>query len=225
MVEHLLGQYYFTLNRCGWRSSALIRNNLSGPEWLSLRGFGGSVSLVLFEDSDPIQSVEFNFNLPTSLNISPPQMFFHVKETTYACSQPFSKELYAKNTGDLPLEVRSIEVSGTECVVDGFMVHTCKGFSLEPGQSTKLLISYQPDFSAAMVHRDLELALATGILVIPMKATLPVHMLNLCKKSVFWMWLKKLYCNSSFCFFIVSHILFHFSPSNGLGLPRLLLQE
>ncbi|XP_007047203.2 PREDICTED: uncharacterized protein LOC18611094 isoform X1 [Theobroma cacao] len=179
-------------NRCGWRSSALIRNNLSGVEWLSLRGFGGSISLVLFEGSEPIRSVEFNLNLPTSLNISPPQMFFHIEETTYACSQPFLKELYARNTGDLPLEVRSIEVSGTECVLDGFMVHTCKGFSLEPGESTKLLISYQPDFTAVMVHRELELALATDILVIPMKATLPVHMLNLCKKSVFWMRLKKL---------------------------------
>ncbi|XVE82763.1 hypothetical protein DITRI_Ditri16bG0031800 [Diplodiscus trichospermus] len=179
-------------DRCGWISSALIRNNLSGVEWLSLRGFGGSVSLVLFEGSDPIQSVEFNLNLPTSLNISPPEMFFRMEETTYACSLLFSKEVYAKNTGDLPLEVRSIEISGTECVVDGFMVHNCKGFSLEPGGSTKLLISYQPDFSAAMVRRDLELALATGILVIPMKATLPVHMLNLCNKSAFWMRLKKL---------------------------------
>ncbi|XVE87158.1 hypothetical protein DITRI_Ditri18aG0093800 [Diplodiscus trichospermus] len=179
-------------NRCGWRSSALIRNNLSGVEWLTLRGFGGSVSLVLFDGSEPIQNVEFNLDLPTSLNISPPKMFFHLEETTYACSQPFSKELHAKNTGDLPLEVRSIEVSGTKCVVDGFTVHSCKGFSLEPGESTKLLISYQPDFSAAVVHRDLELALATGILVIPMKATLPVHMLHLCKNSVFWMRLKKL---------------------------------
>ncbi|XVF17718.1 hypothetical protein REPUB_Repub10bG0147800 [Reevesia pubescens] len=177
---------------CRWRSSALIRNNLSGVEWLSLKGFGGSVSLVLFEGSEPIHSVEFNLNLPNSLNVSPPQMFFHMEETTYACSLPFSKELYAKNTGDLPLEVKSIEISGTECVVDGFKVHSCKSFSLEPGESTKLLISYQPDFSAAMVHRDLELAMATGILVIPMKATLPVHMLNLCKKSVFWMRLKKL---------------------------------
>ncbi|OMO84185.1 hypothetical protein COLO4_22183 [Corchorus olitorius] len=178
-------------NRCGWTSSALIRNNLSGVEWLSLRGFGGSVSLVLFEGSQPIRSVEFDLNLPTSLNISP-QMLFNMEETNHACSQPFSKELYAKNTGDLPLEVKSIEVSGRRCVLDGFMVHGCKGFSLEPGESTKLLISYQPDFSAGMVHRDLELALATGILVIPMKATLPVDMINLCKKSVFWMRLKEL---------------------------------
>lgn len=178
-------------NRCGWRSSALIRNNLSGVEWLSLRGFGGSLSLVLLEGSEPIQSVEFNLNLSIPLNIAPPDILVHKEDTINACSQPLSKELYAKNTGDLPLEVRKIEVSGTECGMDGFMVHTCKGFALEPGESTKLLISYQSDFSAAMVHRDLELDLATGILVIPMKACLPLHMLNICNKSVFWMRVKK----------------------------------
>lgn len=179
------------LNRCGWRSSALVRNNLSGVEWLSLRGFGGSLSLVLLEGSEPVQSVEFNLNLPIPLNISPPDTLVHMEEMIYACSQPLSKELSAKNTGDLPLEVRKIEVSGTECGKDGFMVHTCKGFALEPGESTKLLISYQYDFSAAMVHRDLELALDTGILVIPMKASLPLYMFNICKKSVFWMRVKK----------------------------------
>ncbi|XP_059457021.1 uncharacterized protein LOC132186919 isoform X2 [Corylus avellana] len=179
------------LNRCGWRSSALVRNNLSGVEWLSLRGFGGSLSLLLLEGSEPVQSVEFNLNLPIPLNISPPDTLVHMEEMIYACSQPLSKELSAKNTGDLPLEVRKIEVSGTECGKDGFMVHTCKGFALEPGESTKLLISYQYDFSAAMVHSDLELALDTGILVIPMKASLPLYMFNICKKSVFWMRVKK----------------------------------
>jgi hypothetical protein len=179
------------LNRCGWRSSALVRNNLSGVEWLSLRGFGGSLSLVLLEGSEPVQSVEFNLNLPIPLNISPPDTLVHMEEMIYACSQPLSKEISAKNTGDLPLEVRKIEVSGTECGKDGFMVHTCKGFALEPGESTKFLISYQYDFSAAMVHRDLELALDTGILVIPMKASLPLYMRNICKKSVFWMRVKK----------------------------------
>ncbi|KAE8694037.1 hypothetical protein F3Y22_tig00110788pilonHSYRG00312 [Hibiscus syriacus] len=204
-------------NRCGWTSSALIRNNLSGVEWLSLRGYGGSIALVLFEGSAPIESVEFNLSLPTSLNISSPQMFFHIEETTYACSRPLSKELYAKNTGDLPLEVRSIEVSGTEGVVDGFTVHSCKGFFLEPGESTKLLISYQPDFSAALVHRDLELASATGIFVIPMKATLPLHMLNLCRKSVFWMRLKRLCCAIlvSASLFLIFCFIFHQAMTMG----------
>lgn len=180
--------FFHPSNRCGWRSSALIRNNLSGVEWLSLRGFGGSLSLVLLEGSKPVQSLEFNVNLPLPLNISPSD---NAKDTTSACSQPLSKELYAKNTGDLPLEVRKIEISGTDCGLDGFVVHSCKSFALEPGESTKLRISYQTDFSAAIVHRDLELGLATGILVIPMKVSLPVYMLNLCKKSIFWMRVKK----------------------------------
>ncbi|XP_062002778.1 uncharacterized protein LOC133720463 [Rosa rugosa] len=178
-------------NRCEWRSSALIRNNLSGVEWLPLRGIGGSLSLLLLEESQPIQSVEFNLSLPIPLNISSPDMLLHVEDTTRSCLQPLSKELYAKNTGDLPLEVTRIKVSGKECRMDGFMVQPCKGFSLQPGESAKLLISYQTDFSAPLVQRDLELALATGILVIPMKANLPLYMLNTCRKSVFWTLIKK----------------------------------
>ncbi|KAJ4965517.1 hypothetical protein NE237_017366 [Protea cynaroides] len=174
-------------SRCGWRSSALIRNNLSGVEWLPLQGFGGSPSLVLLDGSEPVQSLEFNLNMPISPNISPAGFLFHIEDSSPICSKPLSKELYAKNTGDLPLQVLSIEVSGTACQLDGFIVHTCKGFALEPGESTRLLILYQIDFSAAVVHRDLELALATGIFVIPMKATLPAYVMNLCKKSFFWM--------------------------------------
>ncbi|EXB55923.1 hypothetical protein L484_008274 [Morus notabilis] len=177
--------------RCEWRSSALIRNNLSGVEWLSLRGFGGSLSLLLHEVSEPVQSIEFNLSLPIPVNLSPVDIFGHLEGTSYSCSQPLLKELYAKNMGDLPLEVRRIKVSGRDCGLDGFMVHTCRGFSIEPGELSKVLISYQTDFSATVVHRDLELVLATGILVIPMKATLPMHMLNVCKRSVFWMRLKK----------------------------------
>lgn len=184
--------FFHPSNRCAWKSSALIRNNLSGVEWLSLRGFGGLLSLVLFEGSNPIENVEFNLNLPVGHNITPPGILFHMEETTSACTQPSSKELYAKNMGDLPLEVRSIEVSGAGCRMDGFTVHNCQGFSLEPGETTKLMISYQTDFSAAIVHRDLELALSSGIFVVPMKASLPVFMLNLCRKSMFWMRLKKL---------------------------------
>lgn len=198
-------------NRCGWRSSALIRNNLSGVEWLSLRGFGGSFSLVLFEGSKPVQSLEFKFNIPSPLNISPPDVFYSIEEATSTCSQPLSKELYAKNTGDLPLELRRIQVSGTECGLDGFLVHTCKGFSLEPGESTQLLISYKADFSAVNVQRELELALGTGILVIPMKANLPLHMLSFCKKSMFWLRVKKF----SFVFlstFGVFLVLFYILP-------------
>ncbi|PON43967.1 Transmembrane protein 131-like [Parasponia andersonii] len=177
--------------RCEWKSSALVRNNLSGVEWLSLRGFGGSLSLLLHEASEPVRSIEFNLSLPNPVNFSPLDIFANMEETSYSCSQPQLKELYAKNMGDLPLEVRRIKVSGKDCGLDGFVVHTCKGFAIEPGEMSKVLISYQTDFSASVVHRDLELVLATGILVIPMKGTIPIYTLNVCKRSVFWMRVKK----------------------------------
>ncbi|KAK6923019.1 Transmembrane protein 131-like, N-terminal [Dillenia turbinata] len=183
--------FFHPADRCQWRSSALIRNNLSGVEWLLLSGVGGSHSLVFFEDSKQVHSLDFDIELPRSFNISPSEVFNHMEDTMSACSQPLLKELHAKNVGDMPLEVTRIGVSGTECGLDGFKVDTCNSFALEPGESSEIRISYRTDFSAAMVHRDLELALSTGTLVMPMKATLPVDMVNLCKKSVFRMRVKR----------------------------------
>ncbi|KAK6152717.1 hypothetical protein DH2020_012356 [Rehmannia glutinosa] len=178
-------------NSCEWRSSALIRNNLSGVEWLSLRGFGGSFSLVLLEGSNPVQSVEFKLNSPSLLNFSSREILYSMDGKSPFCPHHLIKEVHAKNTGDFPLEVVRVEVSGSECGLDGFLVRNCKGFSLPPGESIMLQISYQSDFSAATIQRDLELALTTGIIVIPMKASLPIYLLNFCKRSIFWMRLKK----------------------------------
>ncbi|XP_068641575.1 uncharacterized protein [Aristolochia californica] len=181
------------LNRCEWRSSVLIRNNLSGVEWLHLRGTGGVLSLVLLEGSQPVKNLEFNLNVPAPLNSSPPQLFFHTETTDAACSRPLSKELLARNTGDLPFEIRRIEVSGIDCASDGFMVHTCKAFALAPGESRRLQISYQTDFSTSVVHRELELRMSSGIIVVPMKAHFPLKVLNLCRKFFLLMLLKKVF--------------------------------
>ena len=176
---------FYPSDRCGWSGSALIRNNLSGVEWIPLKGYGGLLSLVLRERSEHVDSVDFDLKMPKTLNFSLPYTLLHMKEITSTCSQHLVKELYAKNTGDLPLEVKSIRVSGRECGLDGFKILSCKGFALEPGESTKLLISYQIDFSAAVVHRDLELVLATGIFLLPMKASFPYYMLISRKRSMY----------------------------------------
>lgn len=170
-------------NRCTWRSSALIRNNLSGVEWLPIRALGGSHLLILLEGSEPVRKLEFNFQLP--INMSAAELLSHIENTSSLCSHRLSKEIYAKNIGELPLEVKKLQISGTDCALDGFRVQRCKSFTLEPGESVRLLISYEADFSTNVVHRDLELALATGIFVVPMKASLPVYMLNLCRKTFF----------------------------------------
>ncbi|CAJ1929719.1 unnamed protein product [Sphenostylis stenocarpa] len=195
---------FYPSDRCGWSGSALIRNNLSGVEWIPLKGYGGLHSLVLIERSEHVDSVDFDLKMPKTLNFSLPYTLLHMKEITSACSQHLVKELYAKNTGDLPLEVKSIRVSGRECELDGFKILFCKGFTLDPGESTKLLISHQADFSAAVVHRDLELVLATGIFLLPMKASFPYDMLGNCKRSMYWTRLKK----SLLGFILVASLIF-----------------
>ncbi|CAA2996572.1 Hypothetical predicted protein [Olea europaea subsp. europaea] len=199
-------------NRCEWKSSVLIRNNLSGVEWLSLRGFGGLVSLVLFEEASPLQGLEFKLNLPTPLSFLSSDTSHYMEDKSLDCSVPLMKELYAKNTGDLPLEVKRIEVSGAKCGMDGFLVNTCKGFSLLPGESIKLKISYQTDFSTATIQRDLQLVLASGIFVIPMKAFIPMSVLYFCKRSTFWIRVKRSMVAILFSIFILLLLLFFLFP-------------
>ncbi|CAA0832783.1 Unknown protein [Striga hermonthica] len=201
-------------NRCEWRSSALIRNNLSGVEWLSLQAFGGSLSLVLHEGHDrPLQSLEFKSNLSSRLNFS-----FTGGNSSYYCSRSMTKEVFAQNTGDIPLDVVRIKVSGAECGLDGFVVHNCAGFSLQPGEQARLHISYHTDFTAATVRRDLELVLTAGILVVPMEASIvPTCSIDFCRRSIFWMRVKKaivvLIFVASLLYFIVSLLFPHMNTT------------
>lgn len=122
-----------------------------------------NLSGVVWLSLKPVHIIEFQ----------PFTGFFHIEDTT--CYKPLSKELYTKkNTREL-----SIPVSGG----NGFMVnHQCEGFTLEPGDSIKFLLFYQSDLSWAS---------EVAVFAVPMKATAPVLMLNLCKKSVFWVRTKK----------------------------------
>ncbi|KAF8010231.1 hypothetical protein BT93_J1000 [Corymbia citriodora subsp. variegata] len=181
-------------DRCEWRSSVLVRNNLSGVEWLSLRGIGGLYSLVLLENSEPVEKLEFDLDFSDSSNIvNQEKMTSQMHDTIHSCHKPLTKVIYAKNTGDLPLEVRRIRVSGADCKLDGFVVHNCTNLSLGPGEAKKLLISYRSNFLTPVEQRDLELDLATGILVIPMKANIPLTMLGSCKKSLFLIRVKRIF--------------------------------
>ncbi|XP_020586659.1 uncharacterized protein LOC110028930 isoform X2 [Phalaenopsis equestris] len=206
-------------NRCMWRSSALIRNNLSGVEWFPLQAFGGSQSLVILEGSVPIFKLDFDLHFLLTFNLSASDTLIPLEKSASFCSNLFFKELFAKNTGELPLEVIKMKVSGSDCGSDGFTIHNCRGFSLAPGESTNLLISYESDFSTSVIRRDLELAMDTGILVIPMKASIPVYMLNMCRKPLFRSLHWKLFLVLLFVSSIILHTLFRiipqsFSPSN-----------
>jgi hypothetical protein len=176
----LLGPIVFRpSNRCMWSSMALIRNNLSGMEMLPLRAHGGWQSIVLLEGSEPAWKLEFNLGS----NVQNTSTMNKSDAQSPLCHQQLSKEIHVKNSGDLPLQVNKVKISGADCSVDGFTVDNCKGFSLAPSESIRMLISFRADFSSAMVQRDLELAMTTGIFIIPMTANIPACMLNQCRKS------------------------------------------
>uniref|UniRef100_A0A1J3GRH5 Transmembrane protein n=1 Tax=Noccaea caerulescens TaxID=107243 RepID=A0A1J3GRH5_NOCCA len=91
---------------------------------------------------------------------------FHIGATT----TPLAKEL-------------GISVSGKQCGRNGFMEQNqYEGFSVETGDYIKFLFFYQTGLSWAS---------GVAVFAVPMKATAPVLMLNLCKKPVFWMRTKK----------------------------------
>lgn len=200
-----LGPIFFhPSNRCEWKTLAFIRSNLSGLELLSLRGFGGSLSLVVLEDSELVERLDFNMHIPLNTSNS--------EDAVSACRKPLLKKLFAVNVGDFPVIVKRIDVSGRECGLDGFVVHNCQGFSLEPGESFELGLSYQSDLSMPVVLRELELILTVGILVIPMQAIVPPSLLNLCKISIIWSGVKR-YC-SGIVFAAILFSLFWFAMSS-----------
>ncbi|CAH1421068.1 unnamed protein product [Lactuca virosa] len=159
-------------SRCEWKSSALVRNNLSGVEWVSLRGSGGSPGLVLLNGSDPVP-------------------VHTVKLEHRGFGQRSVKILFAKNTGDLPVEVEKVSVSGTKCELDGFFVRDCNRFGLLPGESRNVMVSFRADFCAVIVRRELEFVMSGGILVVPVEVGISTPMLTICKRSHVLMKLKK----------------------------------
>ncbi|XP_010484583.1 PREDICTED: uncharacterized protein LOC104762883 [Camelina sativa] len=134
-----------------------------------------NLSGVVWLSLNPVHIIEFQ----------PFTGFFHIGDTT--CYKPLSKELYTKkNTRELSIpntRELSILVSGKQCGRNGFVVnHQSEGFSLEPGESIKFLFFYRTELSWAS---------GVAVFALPMKATSPVLMLNLCKKPVFWVRTKK----------------------------------
>ncbi|CAA6659457.1 unnamed protein product [Spirodela intermedia] len=181
--------------QCRWRSSALVRSNLSGVEWVLLRAAAGAPPLILLEGSKPVDELVFDLNLPPpDLNVSssepPPSDAAESSSRSYSCSRLFSKEIYAKNVGESAVEVVEMDISGNGYGFEGFLVD-CLGFVLEPGESTRLLIFFRPDFSsssaaAAVVRGYLRLVMAGGVLEIPLKAALPLAMFRQCGKPAAW---------------------------------------
>lgn len=146
---------------------------------------------VLSEQELIFKKIEFTLELPTIFNSSFPDSSFQLETGHKLCVPQLNKDLYAKKVGELPLGVKKLEASGTDCGSDGFMRQPCKGFSLALVESERLLISYRTEFYGSLVRRNLRLGLDSGFLVIPMEASFSLDLMDLCNNSSFPMVTRK----------------------------------
>ncbi|CAA7056912.1 unnamed protein product [Microthlaspi erraticum] len=132
--------------------------------WSNSALISNNLSGVVWLSLKPVHIIEFQ----------PFAGIFHIGGAT----TPLSRELHGnKNAGEL-----SLSVSGRQCGGNGNN-NQYEGFSSETGDYIKFLFFYQTGLSWAS---------GVAVFAVPMKATAPVLMLNLCKKPVFWMRTKKL---------------------------------
>ncbi|CAM6085490.1 unnamed protein product [Calypogeia fissa] len=174
--------------QCQWTGLLSLWNNLTQVEWVPLQGSGGSASLTILDGQAPVNLLQLDFNVTkTAMNSGGigPQVagFLDGKLSKTICSQEVAKGFWAKNTGDLNLDISAVEfVGGGGCSGSGFRLNSCDGFSLAPGQSAELFVSFQPDLTTAgvVVQRDLQFITSIGVVQISLLANLPEHVLPLC---------------------------------------------
>ena len=76
---------FYPSDRCGWSGSALIRNNLSGVEWIPLKGYGGLLSLVLLERSEHVDNVDFDLKIHSFLFLYFPVLNTYIHNMAIVC--------------------------------------------------------------------------------------------------------------------------------------------
>ncbi|KAL3676419.1 hypothetical protein R1sor_026367 [Riccia sorocarpa] len=174
--------------RCLWTGLVAVLNNLTTVEWVPLQGTGASASLAFFQGDSPISLVQLDLN-DTQINPFLSGMmeervagFLDSNKARALCSQRVSRAFSAKNTGDIYLDVKAVELVGGGCAAHGFQVDTCEGFMLAPGQSAELHVSYRPDFTGKVFRRDLQLITSAGVIQLALLANFPQHILPLCSE-------------------------------------------
>ncbi|KAG6543642.1 hypothetical protein Mapa_014825 [Marchantia paleacea] len=183
--------------RCVWTGLLSVVNNLTTAEWVPLQGSGGSGSLTFVDGDFPINLLQLDFNVTYSRPFLSGGMeeqdagFLDAKRAKALCPQRVSRGFLAKNTGDINLDVKAVELLGGGCSAYGFEVDSCEGFLLAPGQTVELHISYRPDFTSISYQQDssgdvfrgdLQLITSAGVIHIPLLANLPRNILPLCSE-------------------------------------------
>ncbi|XP_058885477.1 transmembrane protein 131 [Acipenser ruthenus] len=157
----------------------IVRNNLTVLDSVVVRGQGTTESLKV-GGKPPGSGSYLRFKMTESL-LKDCSDKVKSKEPNFTLKRTFKVE----NTGQLPVFIKSPEISGSACEGYGFKVVNCQEFALKPNASRDIVIMFTPDFTASRILRELKLVTAGGSeFVFVLNASLPYHMLAACAEAL-----------------------------------------
>ncbi|XP_054829375.1 transmembrane protein 131 isoform X2 [Eublepharis macularius] len=160
-------------------SLIIVRNNLTVIDAIMVKGQGTTESLkVAGKSPGPGNSLRFKI---TEALLKDCTEKTKLKEPNFTLKRTFKVE----NTGQLQVNIKSMEISGYLCEGYGFKVVNCQEFALSANASKDIVILFTPDFTTSRVIRELKLITSGGSeFVFILNASLPYHMLATCAEAL-----------------------------------------
>ncbi|KAJ8004043.1 hypothetical protein DPEC_G00154690 [Dallia pectoralis] len=156
-------------------SLLILRNNLTVLEFLLVQG-QGSYERLKMGGKAPGPGGFLRFKMTESL-LKDCIDKMKMKEPNFTLRRSFKLE----NTGQLDINIVSMEINGRLCEGFGFKVQNCQEFVIKPNTSREIVIWFTPDFTASRVIRELKFITSGGShFVFSLNASLPYHMLASC---------------------------------------------
>ncbi|NXJ97325.1 TM131 protein, partial [Corythaixoides concolor] len=160
-------------------SLIVIRNNLTVIDAIMVQGQGTTESLKV-AGKPPGAGSSLRFKITEAL-LKDCSEKMKYKEPNFTLRRTFKVE----NTGQLQINVKTMEISGYTCEGYGFKVVNCHEFALSANASKDIVIMFTPDFTASRVIRELKFITAGGSeFIFILNASLPYHMLATCAEAL-----------------------------------------
>ena len=181
-----------------FRNGIIIRNNLTGLEFLELFGeavlgeikFGKFKATPLTPASSLDKAVlDFDMKEKHLRGCTTPP-----KESAAKSSRLGDGPLYtvkrsfkAKNSGLTSLHVKGFDIEGHMCEGYGFKILNCESFNLAPNETREIHVAFTPDFTLSRISRKLTMTTTMKYLEkinYTLVASVPSHMLSICAKTL-----------------------------------------
>ncbi|XP_077199567.1 transmembrane protein 131 [Paroedura picta] len=160
-------------------SLIIVRNNLTVVDAIMVKGQGTTESVkVAGKPPGPGSSLRFKI---TEALLKDCTEKTKLKEPNFTLKRTFRVE----NTGQLQVNIKSMEISGYLCEGYGFKIVNCQEFALSANASKDIVMLFTPDFTTSRVIRELKLITSGGSeFVFILNASLPYHMLATCAEAL-----------------------------------------